>query len=130
MYLRELRFRTLLSLFLVMASASLPAQDQGQPEWLRIRDQLAQVMFCQLIYKMPDVKPRLYDFDIEQCDLAAQSMADIIARYPERDQAELRAQSKQHAYHLVHNAADPYLSVAACRVYCLDVTKDQDTLHD
>ena len=51
---------------LVLFSTPLAAKDVDQLDWTGIREEWGQVIFCQRIYKMAEVKPRLYSFDIEQ----------------------------------------------------------------
>jgi hypothetical protein len=58
------------ALLLVLLSMSLAAQVDGQSGLTATRNQLGQVFFCQLVYNKPEVKTRLYGFNIEQCDQA------------------------------------------------------------
>lgn len=130
MYLPKMRFRMLCTLFPILFSVPLAAQDDGQINWTETKDQWGQVLFCQLIYKMPEVKTRLYSFDVEQCDIAGQLMTDVVARFSKQDQVQLRAQAEQHAYRLSHNTSEPYHAVVACREYCRKLTKTQDPHND
>jgi hypothetical protein len=112
---------TLLFLFPV----PLVAQDDAQLNWTETKDQWGQVLFCQAIYKMPEVKTRLYDFDVEQCDKAGQLMMDVTARYSKQDQEQMKTQAEQHARLLSRNTSEPYHSVVACREYCRELIEKQ-----
>ncbi len=130
MYLPKLRFLTLCTLFLIWFSAPLAAQDENQADWIKTKDQWGQVMFCQLIYKMPEVQTRLYSFDIEQCDKAGELMIDVVADYSKQDQLQLKALAEQHSYRLTQNTTEPYHSVAACRDYCRELAENQGPAND
>jgi len=120
----------LYTLFLVLFSVPLAAQDEDQDNWIKTKDQLGQVMFCQLIYKMPEVQARLYSFDIEQCDKAGELMMDVVAKYSNQDQLQLKALAEQHSYRLTQNTTEPYHSVAACRDYCRELAENQGPAND
>ena len=94
------------------------AEEQAQLSWTEFKDQWGQVLFCQAIYRMPEVKTRLYDFDVEQCNKAGQIMMDAVAGYSSQDQASMKSQAEQHAYLLSRNTSEPYHSVVACREFC------------
>jgi len=130
MYFFKLRFRVLCITLLVLLPVPLVAQDGSQLNWTETKDQWGQVLFCQAIYKMPEVKPRLYDFDIEQCDKAGQLMLDEIGKYPKQGQVQIRTQAEQHAFLLSRNTSEPYHSVAACREFCLELVENQDLNSD
>ena len=130
MYYPELRFRILCIILLFLFPVSLAAQELDSSNWTQTKDQWGQVMFCQLIYKMPEVKTRLYSFDTEQCDMAGQLVADAVARYSPQDQLRIKAQAEQHAYRLAQNTSEPYHSVAACREYCRDFVETQESRND
>jgi hypothetical protein len=117
---------TLLFLFPV----PLVAQDDAQLNWTETKDQWGQVLFCQAIYKMPEVKTRLYDFDVEQCDKAGQLMMDVTARYSKQDQEQMKTQAEQHARLLSRNTSEPYHSVVACREYCRELIEKQGPNHE
>ena len=89
-----------------------------------------QVMFCQRIYKMPEVKTRLYNFDTEQCDMAGQVLADVVSRYSIQDQSRIKAQAEQHAYQLTQYTTEPYQSVTACREYCRGLVETRELRDD
>lgn len=120
----------LCTLFLVLFSVPLAAQNQDQANWIKTKDQWGQVMFCQLIYKMPEVQTRLYGFDIEQCDKAGELMMDVVAGYSTQDQVQLKALAEQHSYRLTQNTSEPYHSVAACREYCRELAESQGPGND
>lgn len=130
MYLFGLRHQILCIIPLTLFTASLTAQDDGPPDWTRTKDQWGQVMFCQRIYKMPEVKPRLYGFDIEQCDKAEQLVMDVVSELPSQDQVQMKAQAEQHAYRLSHNTSEPYLSVVGCREYCRQLAEIKDSRNE
>jgi len=117
-------------MLLVFFPVSLIAQDDTQLNWTGTRDQWGQVLFCQAIYKMPEVKTRLYSFDIEHCDKAGQLMMDVVSGYSTKDQALMKAEAEQHAYLLSRNTSEPYHSVVACREYCRELVDKQGPQND
>lgn len=130
MYLPEIRFRMFCTWLPLLFPVPLAAQDDGQRNWTETKDQWGQVLFCQLIYKMPEVKTRLYSFDVEQCDKAGQFMIDVIAGLSKQDQEQLRSEAERHAYRLSQNTSEPYLSVPACRAFCREMAENQGSLND
>ena len=125
MYLSRLRHQILFILPLTLFSASIIAQDDGAPDWTVTKDQWGQVMFCQRIYKLPEVKPRLYGFDIEQCDKAEQLVMDVVAGFSKQDQVQMKTQAEQHAFRLSYNTTEPYQSVVGCREYCRQMAESK-----
>ena len=115
---------------LFLISTPLAARDADQLSWTEIKDKWGQVLFCQRIYKMAEVRSRLYSFDIEQCDKAGQLALDIIARYSKQEQVQLKNQAELHAARLSQHTSEPYHSVAACREYCLELSEIQDERSD
>ena len=130
MYRPELKHRNTITALLVLFSTPLAALDVDQLNWTETREEWGQVLFCQLIYKMPEVKSRLYSFDTEQCDKAGQLMTDAVARYSKQDRAQLKNEAERHAFALTHNTPEPYHSVAACREYCSKLAEIQDKRDD
>lgn len=118
MYLPRLGLRILCTILAVFSPVQLMAEEQAQLSWTEFKDQWGQVLFCQAIYRMPEVKTRLYGFDVEQCNKAGQIMMDAVAGYSSQDQASMKAQAEQHAYLLSRNTSEPYHSVVACREFC------------
>jgi len=112
--------------FLLLFSTPLAAVDVENLDWTGAREKWGQVIFCQRIYKMPEVQSRLYSFDIEQCNSAGQSMRNVVARYSESQQLQLKNQAEQHAVALGYNTQEPYHSVAACREFCSEMAETQD----
>ena len=111
----------------------LTATDVDQLSPTELKDKWGQVIFCQKIYKMPEVRSRLYDFDIEQCDTAARLAAHLVSNHPLNEQQALKLQAENHARALSYNTSEPYQSVPACRQYCsklagiLDERKAQES---
>ena len=103
---------------MILFSTALSANNPGQLNLTETKEKWGQVLFCQRIYKMQEVQPRLYSFDIEQCDKAAQLMTDTTSRYSQQQQAQLKIQAERHAALLGQNTAEPYQAVTACREYC------------
>ena len=130
MYLSRLQCGIIFTTLLVLVSVPAIARDFDQLDWTEIKDKWGQLIFCQRIYKMPEVKPRLYSFDFEQCDKAGQLVTDIVAKYSKQEQVQLRNQAEQHAIKLSYNTSEPYHSVAACREYCRELAEKQDTRND
>ncbi len=120
----------LITTLLVPFSAPLTAQGDESLDWTTTKDKWGQLIFCQRIYKMPEVKSRLYSFDIEQCDKAGQLARDVISKYSKQQQAQLKNQAERHAFMLSQNTSEPYLSVPACREYCGKLAKIQDKRSD
>ena len=130
MYLPKLRFQILCTTLLVLIPVPLVAQDDSQLNWIETKDQWGQVLFCQAIYKMPEVKTRIYEFDVEQCEKAGQLMIDEVGRYPKQGQVQMKAQAEQHAFLLSRNTSEPYHSVVACREFCRELVENQDSISD
>ena len=125
MHLPTLRYPIIFTVLLVLSPLPSIAQNDAQREWIETKDQWGQVLFCQAIYKMPEVKTRLYGFDVEQCDKAGQLMMNKVNRYSERDQAQMKVQAEKHAYLLSRNTSEPYHSVVGCRQYCREMVENQ-----
>ena len=123
---RCLTFTTLLALL----SAPLAAKEIDQLGWIGVKEEWGQVLFCQRIYKMPEVKTRLYSFDIEQCDKAGLLMADVVTKYSKEQQLELKNQAERHSTLLSRNTSEPYQSVTACRAFCKELADIQDKRND
>jgi hypothetical protein len=98
--------------------ATIPQVDVEQLSATETFQKWGQILFCQRIYTMPEVTPRLYDFDVESCDQAALLAADVISKYSDRDQQELKIRAERHAKALSYNTSEPYQAVGACREYC------------
>jgi len=130
MYPDNPRHSLIFALLLILFSTSLAAVDPDSLSKTDIKEKWGQVLFCQAIYKMAEVKPRLYDFDIEHCDKAGQLMTDLVARYSAPEQKQLKYQAERHATALSYNTSEPYHSVAACREYCKEVARIQDERND
>jgi hypothetical protein len=115
---------------LALSSLPLTGLAADQSEWVEIRESWGRVIFCQHIYKMPEVRVRLYDFDIEQCDKAGQLMDGKASAFSDRQQVDLKSQAERHASLLSRNTSDPYQSVVACREYCSELAEIQDRRND
>jgi len=111
------------SLLISLFTQPLAAIDIDQISETEFKDKWGQVIFCQSIYKMPEVKPRLYSFDLEQCNAAGQLALELLAKYPPEKQRVLRLQAENHARALSLNTNEPYHAVAACREYCQKVSE-------
>ena len=120
----------LIASFPVLFSASLAAQDEEPLDWTTNKEKWGQLIFCQRIYKMPEVKSRLYDFDVEQCDKAGQLANDVVSKFSKQEQLNLKNQAERHAFMLSHNTSDPYQAVPACREYCAQLADIQDKRSD
>lgn len=117
---------TIIATFIVLVSAPLSAEDEEPLDWTTTKEKWGQLMFCQRIYKMPGVKSRLYDFDIEQCEKAGRLADDVISKHSKQRQGELKNQAERHAFMLSQNTSDPYQAVPACREYCGQLADIQD----
>ena len=130
MYLSSLRYQVFCITLLALLSAPLAAQIDNLPDWTRVKEEWGQVMFCQRIYKMPVVKSRLYDFDMEQCNKAEQLVLDVVTGFSEQDRVQLKDQAEIHAYRLSQNTSDPYQSVVGCREYCRKLAEKKDSSNE
>lgn len=130
MYILKFHHQLTITILLLLLSTSLTAKDLSQLDWTGIKEEWGQVIFCQRIYKMPEVQPRLYSFDIEHCDKAGQIMTGVATRFSTQEQIALKNQAEQHAILLGQNASEPYHSVVACRELCRDLTEIQDNADD
>lgn len=126
MYLPFTHRCMLFAIFLVLFSVPLAAEEEEPLDWTTTKEKWGQLIFCQRIYKMPGVKSRLYDFDIEQCEKAGQLADDVISKYSQQRQTELKNQAERHAFMLSKNTSDPYQAVPACREYCGQLAEIQD----
>ena len=108
----------MVTLFLSALSQPLAAIDIEQLSVTEFKEKWGQVIFCQSIYKMPEVKPRLYDFDLEQCADAGQLALQVLNQYPPDARPALRLQAENHARAISLNTNEPYQAVPACREYC------------
>lgn len=124
------QLRLLSTILLVLFSTSLAALDVEQLNKTETVKKWGQVIFCQRTYKMPEVRTRLYDFDVEHCDKAGLLMSELTAKYPKQEQEQLRYQAEKHAVALSRNASEPYHSVPACRTYCRDLTEIRNKRND
>lgn len=107
-------------------TSPLGAADVDQLSPTELKDKWGQVIFCQKIYKMPEVRTRLYDFDVEQCDAAARLAEELVSKYPLNEQQALKIQAENHARALSYNTPEPYQAVPACRQYCSKVAGIRD----
>lgn len=130
MSLTNIKNHTAIYLLLVFFTAPVVALDVDQLSWTETKEKWGQVIFCQRIYKIPEVQSRLYSFDVEQCNSASELVLDVISRYSVTQQAQLKNQAEQHAFAISHNTTEPYHSVAACREYCRELAEIQDKRHD
>ena len=135
MHTVTIRSRLVFSLLFLVFSVSLavaaePQVDVDQLSATEIYQKWGQVVFCQRIYKMPEVTSRLYDFDVEHCDQAALLVADVISKYSPQDQAQLNILAERHAGLLSRNTPEPYHSVGACREYCRKVAEFREERND
>ena len=130
MYQAARKHRVVFTTLLILFSSPLAALDIDQLSWTETREKWGRVLFCQLIYKMPEVKPRLYDFDTKACDKAGQLMMSAAAKYSEQKQVQLKNQAEQHAVALTYNTNEPYQAVPACREYCQQLAEIQDKRND
>jgi len=121
MSLVNLHFRVLVTIIPLLLAMPLAAQQSDQARWIETKDKWGQVLFCQTIYKMPEVQTRLYDFDVKQCDMAALVMTDAVASFSRADQIQLKALAEQHAFRLSRFTSEPYQSVPACREFCQEL---------
>ncbi len=128
MYSSKIRSRLVFALLLSLTTwavnatdapqATIPQVDVEQLSATETYEKWGQILFCQRIYTLPEVRPRLYDFDVEHCNQAAQLAADVIGKYSKQDQQQLKYRAERHATALSHNTSEPYHSVGACREYC------------
>jgi len=135
MHSAKLHIRLISCLLLVLFSTSFtqaaePEIDVDRLSGTEIYQKWGQVLFCQRIYKMPEVTPRLYDFDVEHCDQAALLVADVISKYSQQDQEHLKALAARHAGLLSGNTTEPYHSVVGCREYCRKVAEFREERND
>ena len=124
-------FCFLLTLFSTsLAFGVEPEVDVDQLSSTEIYQKWGQVLFCERIYKMPEVRSRLYDFDVEHCVQATKLVADVISKYSQQDQAQLNVLADRHAALLSRNTTEPYKSVPACREYCRKVAEFREERND
>ena len=107
-------------------ASPLGAADVDQLSPTEFKDKWGQIIYCQKTYKMSEVQPRLYDFDVEQCAAAARFAEDLALKYPLNERQALKLQAEKHARALFQNTSEPYHSVPACREYCSKLVGIQD----
>jgi hypothetical protein len=135
-----LQTRHVLAFILVLFSAitsaaeqpkdTIPNVDVAQLSATETYEKWGQVLFCQRIYTLPQVRTRLYDFDVEHCDQAGQLALDVVSKYSEQEQQELKYRAEQHAQALSYNSSEPYHSVGACREYCRKLAEYREQRND
>lgn len=135
MYQASFQTRIIFCLLFALLSTSLvfgaePKVDVDQLSSTEIYQKWGQVLFCERIYKMPEVRSRLYDFDVEHCEQATKLVADVISKYSQQDQEQLKILAERHAGLLSRNTSEPYKSVPACREYCRKVAEVQEERND
>lgn len=118
MYEYQTPFRSIAAISALFLSFSLVASERDSLGWTETKDKWGQLIFCQRIYKLPEVKTRLYSFDHEQCDTASKLVSDVIAKYSDSEKEQMKIAAEKHAYKLSLNTSEPYHSVGACREYC------------
>ena len=128
MYSTMIRIQLISGLLLILATTTLTAADElrdtipqvdvEQLSATETFEKWGQVLFCQRIYTLPEVRSRLYDFDVQHCEQAALLAADVISKYSKQDQQYLKQRAERHAKALSLNTSEPYHSVGACREYC------------
>lgn len=109
---------TVMTLLLAFFTTPLAAVDVEQLTRAELTAGWGRLILCKRIYVLPEVKSRLYEFDIKQCDSAAKLVAELVSEYPERNQQQLKLEAESHARNLSYNVSEPYQSVTACRQYC------------
>jgi len=107
-----------ITLLLACFITPLAAVDVEQLTRTELTSGWGRLILCRRIYVLPEVKPRLYEFDVKQCESAAELVADLVSEYPERQQKQLKHEAESHARDLSFNVSEPYQSVTACRQYC------------
>jgi len=117
---------TVIALITCFFTSPIAAADVNQLSPTEFKDKWGQIIFCQKTYKMSEVQPRLYDFDVEQCDAAARFAEALALKYPLNERQALKLQAEKHARALFQNTSEPYHSVPACREYCSKLVGIQD----
>jgi len=107
-----------IALFFSLLAQPLAALDIEQLSVTEFKEKWGQVIYCQTIYEMPEVKPRLYDFDLEQCTAAGQLALEVLKQYPPDERTALKLEAEEHARALSGYSNEPYQAVPACREYC------------
>ena len=130
MHLATYQFRLLFTILLVSIATSLAALDIDQLDRTETIKKWGQVIFCQRIYKMPEVGTRLYDFDVEHCEKAGLLMSEVTVKYSKQEQEQLKYQAERHSAALSRNTSEPYHSVPACRAYCRELTEIREKRND
>jgi len=130
MHLATYQLRLLFTILLVAFTTPLAALDINQLDKTETIKKWGQVIFCQRIYKMPEVGTRLYDFDVEHCEKAGLLMSELTAKYPKQEQEQLIYQAERHSVALSRNTSEPYHSVPACRTYCRELTEIRNKRND
>jgi hypothetical protein len=140
MYSTMIRIQLISGLLLILATTTLAAADEPRATIPQVDvEQLSatetyqkwgQVLFCQRTYTLPEVRSRLYDFDVKHCDQAALLAADVISKYSEQDQQQLKIRAERHAKALSYNTSEPYHAVGACREYCRKLAEFREQRND
>lgn len=113
-------------IFLMLSVSPLTTTADELSATAGLAKEWGQLMLCQRIYRMPEVKPRLYDFDVEQCNSAELAIMDVVSRNDVREQNTIKLQAERHARSLSYNTSEPYHSVPACREYCKSLAQSRD----
>jgi hypothetical protein len=130
MHKNRIHLQVAITVLLLLIAFPLVAQNADELSWTETKDKWGQLMFCQRIYKLPEVQTRLYSFDTEECDKAAELVSEVISKYSTQEQAQLKNQAEKHAYRLSRNTNEPYHAVGACRQYCGKLAAIRDKRND
>ena len=114
------------SLFLLLAVSPSNSLADKENDSSLLMEKWGQLMLCQRIYQMPEVRTRLYDFDLDRCNGAEQAIIRWASRYNTQEQSAIRLQAERHARSLSYNTSEPYHSVPACREYCTELAEAHD----
>lgn len=124
------RLHPLAILLAALTCQPLLASGDDEPDSVQIKEQWGQLLFCERIYTMPEVRTRIYSFDTEACNKAGKVISDAVARYTPPEQARLKHEAEQHAVKLSYNTSEPYHSVPACREYCNELANSREDKND
>ena len=122
----DLFWASVFGLLLLMAASPLTSLADNDNDPNLLMEKWGQLMLCQRIYQMPEVRTRLYDFDLERCNSAEQAIIRWASRYNTQDQTAIKLGAERHARSLSYNTSEPYHSVPACREYCNELAGVRD----
>jgi hypothetical protein len=119
MHLDHKRILPFAMALLALAPAQGPAQGPLQsfnPQ--AVLKEWGQVLFCQEAYHHPDNAPRVYEYDLQQCETAEAALLKRLGYHTPETRTELRKVAQGEATRIRASTRDIGQVLGACREHC------------